>query len=110
VFALLAIVGPSAVDAIAAAHVVLDHHDHDAAPHPAPLAGWHGHHHEAGTPAHEHGTTSPASAVGALHVLAVATTAAVGTLDVPAADFTPGADLAAPAPSPPRVTTTILRI
>lgn len=110
--AFLAMAAPCAVDAAYALHLAFDdHHDEEqyglAAAAPASV---HGHRHEADTPDHDHWTSAAAAAIRGGHALSLAS----GADALPRPDAcrltARAADGAAPAPSPPDVSTPILRV
>ena len=115
-FALVAILTPWVVDAGVAIHVALEaghghgteyHHDHVDTPLPGAI---HGHCHDAGTPAHDHGSSLPEGARHAPRSLTV-TWAMGGPAVLPSANAVwRSPDVADASPSPPTVSTTILRI
>lgn len=111
-FALLAMLAPCALDAASAVHLALDDH-HDEAhgrPPASPPASGHGHGHAAGTPGHDHGTTAAAPTIPGAEAPGLAADAdGVSRIDVSRVPSRPS-EGAAPSPSPPAVTTTILRV
>jgi hypothetical protein len=116
-FAILAILAPWVVDAGVALHIVLeadhgheaDHHDQADLAEPTP-AGVHGHAHQDGTPAHDHGSSFPEGATRVVRALTVSWTAGSLTAYPPDTAAWQAGTAATATPSPPTVSTTILRI
>jgi hypothetical protein len=116
VIALVAILTPWVVDVGIAIHVAIEAgHGHDPAHHhddaDAPLpSAIHGHTHDAGTPAHDHGSSLPEGPSRAPRTVTV-TWSAGGLAVLPSTDAPwRTQDSTAAPPSPPTVSTTILRI
>lgn len=112
--AILAMLTPWVVDTCVAIHMALDaHHGHDGEPHDdmpqVPGSIHHGHAHRDGTPSHDHGSSLPEGASRPLRAPTVTWTP--GALAIPQPDGATWrlAEPAAIEPSPPIVTTTILR-
>lgn len=118
VLAILAILLPWVVDAGVAVHVALEaHHGHEGEHHeddedlPAQPAGVHGHPHDDRTPAHDHGSSLPEAASRTAPALnAIWSAPSSGALPpLSHASWALG-DAVAVEPSPPTVSTSILRI